>query len=424
MNYISTRRLLKIAILALLLLTSNVQSASAYGVLSHQAIVDAAWKKELLPLLKHRFPAATAEELRQAHAYAYGGSIIQDMGYFPFGNTFFTDLVHYMRSGDFVQNLINESENVNELAFALGALAHYNADIYGHPLGTNKAVPLVYPKVRKEHGDVVTYAEDVVSHVKTEFGFDVLQAARGHYAPEEYKNFIGFEVSRESLERAFLATYGLELGDVLASTTVAITTYRYTIKGFFPDLTDAAWQAKKDDIQAAQEDITKRKFTYRMRQTEFHEQWGKDYQKPNLFARILAWIIKILPKVGPLSSLGFKMPTPEAEKLFMESFNTTVDNYSAVLRSMRQSEPALNNMQLDTGEPTSPGTYKLTDETYAELLVKLEKNEFKHLTPALRKDILNFYEQVNEPSDLKAEKEDWEKVAEALQKLKKVKLSS
>lgn len=400
--------------LSLLLLAAP--TARAYGVLTHQAIIDAAWKKSIEPLLRKRFPSATDEDLKKAQAHAYGGSIVQDMGYFPFGNTFFTDLTHYVRSGDFVENLIASSTTIEEYGFALGAMSHYNADIHGHPLGTNKAVALVYPKVRAEHGDEVTYAEDPVAHIKTEFGFDVLQVARGNYAPEAYQAFIGFEVSKELLERAFLETYGLELNDVFLNVPLAIGTYRYTIRGLMPDLTKAAWQAKRSDIQEANAGITRRKFHYHMRRAEFNQTWGNDYERPNVIARFTAWVMKVLPKIGPLRTLAFKPPTPEAEELFYHSFTTTVENYTELIGQLKQEDRAkLANMQLDTGAPTKPNTYKLTDETYAELLIKLAKKDFEKVSPALRQDILSFYQSGKALE--KVEEDERKDVKEALQKL-------
>ncbi|NDK56781.1 zinc dependent phospholipase C family protein [Pontibacter sp. BT213] len=390
---------------------------AAYGVLSHQAIIDAAWDKDLKPLLKKRYPNATEEELKKAHAFAYGGAILQDMGYFPFGSKFFTDLLHYVRSGDFVQNLLDESKTVNEYAFALGTLAHYNADIYGHSLGTNKAVPLVYPKLKQEFGNTVTFADNPVSHVKTEFGFDVLQVARGNYAPESYQQFIGFEVAQEPLERAFLKTYGLELGDVFVNVPLAIGSYRYTIKNLMPDLTKAAWKAKQSDIKAAKQGATRRNFVYRMSRARYNSNWGDTYERPGFFTRVMAWVIKILPKVGPLRSLGFTMPTPEAEQLFYKSFNTTVSKYTAMLQHLQGSKTGMENMQLDTGKETEPGEYALTDETYTALLQKLDNANYKHLTPALQQNIVTFYNHMKPPKE-KDRQEDYEKVQEQLQRLK------
>ena len=405
----------------LCLLAAVPRPAYSYSILTHQAVVDAAWEKGLRPLLLLRFPNATEEELEQAHAYAYGGAIVQDMGYYPFGSAFFTELTHYVRSGDFVANLMHASRTLDDYAFSLGALAHFNADIHGHPIGTNKAVALVYPEVRAEHGDVVTYAEDPISHVKTEFGFDVLQVARGNFAPESYQRFIGFKVAKEVLQEAFEETYGLELNDVFLNLPLAIGSYRYTIRGIFPELTKAAWMAKKSEIQEARPGVTRRRFIYRMSRADFHGAWGRDYERPGFFARTVAYIIKMLPKIGPLRPLAFKPPTPEAEEIFYRSFNVTVDKYSAMLRQMRRHAPDLENMELDTGKPTEQGAYALADETYAALLKKLSKSDYKYLTPALRADILQFYRHARLPTR-QQERDDWEDVQDYLSRLEAAKL--
>jgi len=75
----------------------------------------------------------------------------------PFSSKLFSDLTHYVRSGDFVMALVKESQDVDEYAFALGALAHYAADISGHGVGVNVAVPILYPQLRTRFGAMVTY---------------------------------------------------------------------------------------------------------------------------------------------------------------------------------------------------------------------------------------------------------------------------
>lgn len=144
-------------IMALVLCWPN--ETAAYAVLAHEAIIDSVWGTNIRPLLLKRFPDATAEELKEAHGYAYGGAIIQDMGYYPHGSFFFSDLTHYVRSGDFIVALLRDSKDLDGYAFALGALAHYASDNNGHPIGTNRAVPLLYPKLQKKYGDSVTYEE-------------------------------------------------------------------------------------------------------------------------------------------------------------------------------------------------------------------------------------------------------------------------
>ncbi len=206
---ILSQRVLRIAI-ALALLVGLPAVCGAYSVLTHEQVVDLLWKDDIEPLLMKRFPTANADDLRKAHAFAYGGSLVQDMGYYPFGNKFFSDLTHYVRSGDFIVNLIHESSDLNEYAFALGALAHYSSDNLGHP-AINESVGLLFPKLRAKYGNTVTYADDPKAHIRTEFGFDMTQVAKNNYTSDRYHDFIGFEISKPVLERAFLDTYGVPL---------------------------------------------------------------------------------------------------------------------------------------------------------------------------------------------------------------------
>jgi hypothetical protein len=396
----------------------------SYSVLTHQAIIDSTWNDAIKPLLLKRFPNATEEELKEAHAHAYGGAIIQDMGYYPFGSKFFTDLAHYVRSGDFIEALISESTNLNEYAFALGALAHYAADNNGHSIGTNRAVPLEYPKLRAKYGNEVTYAEDPASHLKTEFGFDVVQVGRGNYAPDAYHDFIGFKVSKDVLERAFLKTYGLELKDVFKSLDLAIGTFRRAVSGLIPEMTKVAWDLKKDDIQKTTPGITRQKFLYNLSRANYEKEYGNQYEKPGFFTRFLAAIIRVLPKVGPLKVLAFKAPTPEAERLFMESFNATLDRYRALLTQIKGQQLNLQNTNFDTAKAPRAGEYRLADEAYSKLVIKLAKKDFTTSQPELRQNILAFFSDLNAPIAVKRDKDDWRETLRALDKLKTMPVQS
>ena len=161
-----------------LLLLLSASTASAYSVLSHEAIIDSTWDSAIKPLLLKRFPAATADELKQAHAFAYGGCIIQDLGYYPFGSKFFSNLTHYIRSGDFILNLIRDSQDLTEYAFALGALSHYAADNNGHSMAVNRAVPLFYPKLELKFGKLVTYADNPPAHCRDGVRFRCLSGGQ------------------------------------------------------------------------------------------------------------------------------------------------------------------------------------------------------------------------------------------------------
>jgi hypothetical protein len=387
--------------LVLLAVVAFIPVASAYSVLTHEAIIDTSWPREIKPLLLKRFPNTTEDELRQAHAYAYGGAILQDMGYYPFGNKFFSDLLHYVRTGDFILALLADAQDVDEYAFALGSLAHYASDNDGHPIGVNRAVPLVYPKLREKYGAIVTYEDDPAKHLKTEFGFDVIQVARGQYASQTYHDFIGFQVSKPLLERAFQQTYSLELDKLFRDLDLALGTYRYSVSKVIPEMTKAAWAAKKDEIAKLQAGITRRKFLFKMSRAAYHKEWDRKYEQPGPGARFLAWLFRILPKIGPLRALAFKVPPPAAEKLFLGSVDDTISRYRQLILEVNQERLRLVNENFDIGKPTHHGEYRLADETYAKLLEQFSDAPDR-ISDDLRANILAFYDGSDPPSSEKA----------------------
>ena len=365
-------------------------SASAYSVLTHEAIIDSTWDSAIKPLLVRRFPVATSDELNKAHAYSYGGCIIQDLGYYPFGNKFFSDLTHYVRSGDFVINLINDSQGLNEYAFALGALAHYAADNNGHPMAVNLAVPVLYPNLRRKFGRSVTYADDPFSHAKTEFAFDVYQAAKGRYAPVAYKDFIGFEVSKPLLDRAFQNTYGMTLDKVFMSVDLALGSYRHSVGTILPAMTRVAWKMKEKEIRKDTPSVTRKLFIYNLSRSSYEKNWGKSYARPGFRSELMAFLFRLVPKVGPFRPLSFRSLTPETEKMYMASFNSTITRYRELLSEQNLERLKLPNENLDVGVLTAEGKYKLTDATYSQLLHKLQEH-YAEMPQTLRSDILTFY---------------------------------
>ena len=406
-------------IVALALLLTWPSEATAYAVLSHEAIIDSAWDTNIRPVLLKRFPDATGEQLREAHGYAYGGAIIQDLGYYPHGRFFFSDLTHYVRSGDFVLALLRDSSDLNGYAFALGALAHYAADNDGHPIGTNREVPLLYPRLKKRYGDSVTYEQHRLAHVKTEFGFDILEVARGRYAPDSYHDFIGFGVSAPLLEQAFQETYGLDLKSVLSDEGKVLASYRHDVSQLLPKATRIAWSLKKDEIMKDQPGMTRKKFLYNLSRASYQKNWGKQYQPPTFGEKFLAFLARFLPKIGPLKALQLKTPTPETERMFEASFNATLDRYRHLLSQVGTGSLDLPNDNFDTGEITGPGKYRLNDETHAKWLHALAKQNFISVSPEVRAELVEFFGHPDAPYATKQKPKDWAKVQAELEQLKK-----
>jgi len=404
-----------LGVAALLLLDPAVQG---YSVLTHEAIIDSAWIGSIRPLLVARFPDATPRALVEAHGYAYAGCILQDMGYYPFGSRFFSDLVHYVRSGDFVVNLIRESQDLNEYAFALGALAHYAADTQGHAIAVNPSVAMEYPKLKRRYGRVVTYEDDPTAHIRVEFSFDVLQVARGNYAPQSYHDFIGFQVAKGVLGRAFRDTYSLDLTDVFSDLDLALGTYRRAVGVVIPQMTRAAWHIKKDELAAATPGITRRKFVYNISRASYRKYWKERWQEPGIGTRILALLIEILPKVGPLKALAFKAPTAQSEGLFELSFDKTLDLYRGFLKDPDLARLQLADRNFDTGEATRPTEYRMADDCYAKLVTKLAERDPATVDAKLRENILEFYGNLDLPFATKKDAKQWQQTLAALDKLK------
>ena len=366
-------------------------------MLAHETVVDTAWDDRLVPLLRQRFPNTTAADLQRARAFAYGGSVVQDLGYYPFGNRLFTDLVHYVRSGDFVEALLREARTVDELAFALGAAAHYVSDNIGHPVAINKSVPLIHPKLRAKFGDEVIYADDPKRHVMVEFAFDVVQTASGAYLPDAHREHIGFELSLPVLERAFNATYGIDFRQLFGDPDMAIGTFRYAVSQLIPEMTRVAWKHKQDEIRKLTPVVQQNAFLYSFTRREYEQAYGTKYRSPGLFARFLGLLARVMPKIGPLATMNFTVPTPEAEKLFAESFRATRDRYRAVIADARDGRVQLPNTDFDIGQAARWGENRVADGAYVALLEKLAETDFKSTPEALKRAMTQFFVQLDAP---------------------------
>jgi hypothetical protein len=403
------------ALFLVMLLFAGV--SPAYSVLTHEEIIDLVWTDQLRPLLLSRFPALTEEQLQEAHGYAYGGAVIQDLGYYPFGSAEFSNLVHYVRSGDFVRELLSQSQDANEYAFALGALAHYASDITGHP-AVNQAVAIQYPKLRAKYGNSVRYAQDHTAHLKTEFGFDMVQVAKNRYASQQYHDFIGFQVSKSLLERTFPIVYGVELKDVLTHEDLAVGSYRFAVSRMIPEMTKIALRTHKKDLMKETPNFAKKKFLYRLSRSDYEKEWGKDYKKDGFKVRLFSVLLKYMPKIGPFKALAFNNPTTQTEDLYFKSINATVDQYRVYLEQVRTDTLELTNSDFDTGKETRAAEYSLTDETYAKLLGQLTERKFALTSPSLRNNILTFYSDLTLPLETKKDSGQWQSVLSSLDQLK------
>jgi hypothetical protein len=407
-------RRLALQALTVLVLCFSAQSGVTYSVQTHEQLIDLTWRHSIRPLLLSRYPNLTPVELRNAHAYAYGGCAIQDLGYYPFGNQLFSDLTHYVRSGDFVVALFRNAKDANELAFAIGALSHYIADNIGHADAINLAVPVEFPSLAQKYGPVVTYADGKHAHVRTEFAFDINEIVKSRFAPAKYLERVGLKVPQPLLERAFFETYGLDMRRALRFKRPVITGYRFGVRSFIPRVAYAEALLHKHSFPPDTPGEPFERLEADLAQADAENDWSTYRRGPGIGTHLLAGLIFILPKVGVLSNLAIRGPRVQTEEKYVDSFNRSADVLRRALTHFSTVTDALPNRDLDTGARVKPGGYPLTDQTYAKLLALLTDNHSNGPTPVLplglKEDVLAYYADPSSPISTKNNPRQWAKI--------------
>lgn len=397
------------------------RSLSGYATFTHLELIDLVWNDHIRPSILQKYPTATDDELEEAHAFAYGGSLIQDLGYYPFGKKFFSNLTHYVRTGDFVRALLHDAKDTNELAFAIGALSHYVGDSYGHSEAVNPATGVTFPNLARKYGPVVTYEDEPTAHVRTEFGFDVAQIGRWRYAPHAYHDYIGFHVSRVLLERAFYETYGLTVRDVLGPPRSAITSYRTSVRRVIPLFAKATIVNVRGHLPPDPPDPELQQLLAAISKTDYAQHWNQYHHGPTLEAHLLGIVIRCVPKIGILKILAVKPPTMQTEELFVKSLNNSIEIFRGIINQLSTNptrDLVLVNRDLDTGNLVKPGAYKLADQTYAELLQKITSRPGLPIPAGLRENLLAYYSDPTAPISTKNNPKAWERVQAELAMLR------
>ena len=374
----------------LLVLLATPQPTRAYSVLTHEQLIDLTWSDSIQPLLLKRYPNLTPAQLREARAYAYGGCVIQDLGYYPLGKPLFSDLLHYVRTGDFIRALFRDAKSPDDVAFAIGALSHYMGDTIGHAESINLAVGQEFPALAAKYGPNVNFAEGEHQHVRAEFAFDINEIAKHRLAPEKYLNHIGFAIPVPLLARAFYDTYGLDIALVLGHPRPTLQGYRYSVRTLLPRVAYAETLLYRNRMPPDVPSPALDNLNQQIATLSSHDQWDSYRRHAGIGTHLLAVFIYILPKVGSLSVLSLRGPTPATEQDYVNSLVHTVD----VLRqSLAHATTAANipNKDLDTGDIIHPGTYRLCDETYANLLHEIVRNPATPIPFGLKRDLLAYF---------------------------------
>jgi hypothetical protein len=437
------------------------QPARAYSLLTHEELIDLTWDSSIVPLLLSRYPTLTPAQLEHARAYAYGGCVIQDIGYYPFGDLFFSNLTHYVRSGDFVVNLFRNAHDADELAFAIGALSHYIGDSVGHSEATNVSVPVEFPRLRDRYGNVVTYAEGEHQHVQTEFAFDINDIAHGRLAPVHYLRHVGLEVPTQQVSIAFYQTYGLpEDFRTHRGARINVRAYRFAVHSFIPRIAYALnlLHRRHEPVDLQNADL--QQLEAAVRSVEQKNQWDQYRRHAGIGTYSLAGLIFIVPKIGPLKLAAVKGPTSQTEVEYVHSVVASVDALDRALRGFTPPPPTraapsvvedkhadspapdalhpnapspaeardlrhpLPNRDLDTGYPVRPAGYSLTDSTYATLLHRIALAPSHPIPPGIKRDILAYYADPGLPFATKKDPGRWAMVLADLQTLQTIPTST
>jgi hypothetical protein len=178
---------------------------------------------------------------------------------------------------------------------------------------------------------------------------------------------------------------------MLMSVDLAIGSYRKAVSDTIPQLTRIAWRDKRKEIEAATPGVTEQSFVFTFSRQQYEQEFGTKYQKPGTFSRMLAFVLKIVPKIGPFKPLSFEPLTPEAEKLMVDSVTTSRARYRAFLTALRARRLELPNTDFDTGRAPVLGENRLADDTHVDLLHKLAKENQADVPAELRQQMARFF---------------------------------
>jgi hypothetical protein len=427
-----------IVFVLLILLLPWGGKARAYSLLTHEQLIDLTWHDSIIPLLLSRYPGLTPAQLDEARAYAYGGCIIQDIGYYPFGDVAYSDLTHYVRTGDFIVNLFRDAQNANELAFAVGALSHYIGDSIGHAQAINLSVPVEFPSLRAKYGSVVNYAQGQHQHVQTEFAFDINEIAHHRMAPVHYLRHIGLEVPVKLLALAFYQTYGMnEDFTGRRGRRVNVRAYRFAARNFIPRIAYAVTLLHRKNEPADPTTPEALQMQSEAVRVATENDWNSYRRKAGIGTYMLAGLLFVIPKIGALKMVDVKGPTEATEAAYIHSVvlasdglrrslarftppsattpaaaNLVAPPSTTAAANQPLSDPLhpLPNLDLDTGRVVTPGGYSLTDATYARLLHLLTRQPNLPIPPGIKRDIQAYYANPDAPIITRKDPQKWAQV--------------
>ena len=236
---------------------------------------------------------------------------------------------------------------------------------------------------------------------------------------------VGFSVPRRVLEQAFFETYGLRLRRVLGRPYPAIESYRSSIKGILPTVAQSEVLIHRNDFPREVDTPSFHQFSTRQHQAAIDNTWSRFSRKPRFKVRFIAFIIRILPKIGPISNLAIRGPNAETNRWYIESVNRSIDDYEqhlATLRKHPRKSLQLPDRDLDTGNRVQPGSYRLTDKTYSQLLARLTADPGQPVPAGLQQNVLEYYANPNTRISTRKNTRAWKRVQQELLVLRGMKV--
>jgi hypothetical protein len=249
------------------------------------------------------------------------------------------------------------------------------------------------------------------------------QVAKHRYTTDNYHEFIGFKVATDLLSRAFEETYGYKLDDAMPNRDKVIESYRHAVSKLIPEATRVALKVRKQDVAKEYPTNARRQFLFNISRADYEKRYGTNYFQDSFKTKFLAFLVRLLPPIGPLKAAHFKVPTPQTEDLYFKSINLTTLRYQAEIKRLSEKDYAgLNEIDMDTGAVTKRGEYDLADEAFEGLLKNLGKLDFAGISPQLRADLLNFFSappmQTSTQAKKRGAKKESAEIEALVQKLK------
>jgi hypothetical protein len=276
------------------------------------------------------------------------------------------------------------------VAFAIGALSHYLGDTIGHAEAINPAVGTEFPALAARYGPNVNFAEGEHQHVRAEFAFDINEIAKHRLAPEGYLNRIGFAIPVPLLARAFYDTYGLDIGEILGNHRPTLKGYRYSVRTLLPRVAYAETLLNRRQMPPDAPSPALDELNRQIAALAAEDHWERYRTHAGIGTHLLAGVIFILPKIGPLSDLSLRGPTPQTEQKYIDSLVLTTETLRQKLAHATTSD-GLTNKDLDTGDIIRPGTYRLCDLTYADLLHQIARAPTTPIPFGMKRDLLAYF---------------------------------